>query len=79
MTKQCEEKLIADVAETKALLLQFMKEIKPTLATHQEVVETESKISDHIDNHKESRGLAPLWAAIVLDAVLTLGCAFWRK
>ena len=79
MTKQCEEKLIADVAETKALLQQFMDEIKPTLATRQEVGESERKLSEHIDNHKEYRGLAPLWAAIILDAALTLGCAVWRK
>ena len=59
MTKQCEEKLIADVAETKALLQQFMKE--PS------------------SNHKETRGLIPLWAAIILDAAMTLGCTLWRK
>jgi hypothetical protein len=59
MTKQCEEKLIADVAETKALLQQFMKE--------------------HSSNHKETRGLLPLWAAIILDAAMTLGCTLWRK
>lgn len=65
MTQQCEERLISDVSETKALLQQFMKEIKPTLATKEEVKAIESTIDDHIENHRDSRGLTPVWLTLV--------------
>lgn len=78
MTQACEEKLISDVSETKALLQQFMKEIKPTLATKDEVKAVVCTIDDHIENHKDARGLVPVWLGLALTAVLSVVGLFYK-
>ena len=70
MTQAREEQLISDVAETKALLQQFMQEIKPTLATCQQVADVSKRLDDHIENHKETRIAWPAWVAIVASTAI---------
>ena len=72
MTQAREEQLISDVAETKALLQQFMKEIKPTLATRQEVCEVKNELTDHVESHKDSRTLTPVWIGVVATAAISI-------
>ena len=79
MTQACEEKLISDVSETKALLQQFMKEIKPTLATKEEVKAVETTVDDHIENHRDARGLVPVWIGLALTAGATVFGIFQNR
>lgn len=79
MTQAREEQLISDVAETKALLQQFVRETKPTLATKEEVKAVEKAIEDHVENHKETRNLTPVWLGMGLTAAISILGFFVRS
>lgn len=66
MTKTGEEKVINAVGELTGKMDRLIKEfdsLKPSLATHEEVLAVQKTIVDHIDDHTQSRRFG--WGQVV--------------
>lgn len=78
MTPESEAKLLQDVAEIKGQLKSYFDQVAPTLATKESVCAVDARLTTHIDNHKDSRTLWPVWIGIAASSVLGV-LAFIRR
>jgi len=70
MTPEREDQLLSDVAEIKGQLKSYFDQVAPTLATKESVTAVDTRLTTHIDNHKETRTAWPAWVGIAVSSAI---------